>query len=462
MLLTITYTGNPATDLGYLLHKNPARPQTVELSYGLAHVFYPECTLERCTAALLLDIDPIDLARGKQGSTGEGGLFDYVNDRPYVASSFFSAAISRVFGTALGGRCAKKPELAKKKLPLEAVITSLPCKGGESVIRRLFEPLGYEVSVAGRLLDEQFPSWGESHYYHVTLKGEVCLSELLNHLYVLIPAMDAQKHYWVGTEEIDKLLAHGEGWLAQHPEKQLITGRYLEHRRSLVNAALARLTQEEADSGDEPEEEPAPERELNLNSQRLYTVVAAMKNANARSVIDLGCGGGNLLTLLLKDRFFERIAGTDVSFAALSRAKEKLALDRLPDNQRARISLFQASLTYKDKRFSGYDAAAVVEVIEHLDEGRLAAFEKVLFGHAQSDTVILTTPNREYNVLYEGMKEGALRHPDHRFEWTRAAFEAWAQDIAARYGYTVRLEQIGQTHPQWGAPTQMGVFTKCK
>ncbi len=462
MLLTITYTGSPATDLGYLLHKNPARPQTVELSYGLAHVFYPECTLERCTAALLLDMDPIDLARGKRGSSGEGGLFDYVNDRPYVASSFLSAAISRVFGTALGGRCAKKPELAQKKLALKACITTLPCKGGEDVIRRLFEPLGYEVSVAGRPLDGQFPQWGQSRYYQVILQGEVRLSELLNHLYVLIPAMDAEKHYWVGEEEIEKLLAHGEGWLAQHPEKPLITRRYLEHRRALVNAALARLTEDEPSAGDEPEERPKQERELNLNSQRLHTVLAALKNANARSVIDLGCGGGNLLALLMKDRFFERIAGTDVSFAALSRAKEKLALDRLPENQRGRISLFQASLTYKDKRFSGYDAAAVVEVVEHMDAGRLTAFERVLFGHAQPGTVILTTPNREYNILYEGMKEGALRHPDHRFEWTRAEYKAWAEEIARRYGYTVRLEQIGDIHPQWGAPTQMGVFTKCK
>ncbi len=460
MLLTITYTGHPATDLGYLLHKNPARPQTVELNHGLAHVFYPEATEERCTAALLLDIDPLDLARGKEGSQGEGGLFDYVNDRPYVASSFLSVAISRVFGTALGGRCAKKPELVEKKLALEARVTMLPC-GNADLVRRFFEPLGYEVTAEGKQLDDKFPQWGQSRYYNVTLMGEVRLSELLNHLYVLIPALDAEKHYWIGTDEIEKLLAHGEGWLASHPDKALIANRYLGRRKPLVNVALARLIEEEPEPEEEQEPKEKPEKELNLNRQRLGTVLAALKSAGARSVIDIGCGEGNLLMLLEKDRFFERIAGADVSFTVLERASERLRLDRVPENQKGRLTLFQASLTYRDKRFSGYDAAAVVEVIEHMDAGRLAAFERVLFQYAQPGTVVLTTPNREYNALYEGMKEGALRHRDHRFEWTRAEFEAWAREVAARHGYSVRFESVGDVDPERGAPTQMGVFTLC-
>jgi hypothetical protein len=127
MLLTITYNGENVSDLGYLLHKNPARPQTIELSFGKAHVFYPEVSAERCTAALLLDIDPLDLARGKEGS-GSGGLFDYVNDRPYVSSSFMCTAISQAFGTAMSGRCEKRQALADTPLRLSARITMLPCK----------------------------------------------------------------------------------------------------------------------------------------------------------------------------------------------------------------------------------------------------------------------------------------------------------------------------------------------
>jgi 3' terminal RNA ribose 2'-O-methyltransferase Hen1 len=464
MILTITYTQTPATDLGYLLYKNPSRPQTFELNHGKAHIFYPEATKERCTAALILDIDPIDLARGKKGSSGEGGLFDYVNDRPYVTSSFLSVAMSRVFGTAMSGKSKDKPELAEKALPLQAKIMMLPCRGEEGIIHRLFEPLGYKVTVEGYMLDEKFPEWGKSKYYTVSLEGEVRLQDLLNHVYVLIPVLDAEKHYWVGADEIEKLLRHGEGWLISHPEKGLITGRYLRRKKSLINEALERLVEESdviEDEGesDVPSQQEETEKKLNLNQQRLGTVVAALKSVNAKRVIDIGCGEGNLLSVLLKDKSFEQIAGVDVSYNVLERAKDKLKIDRLPEMQRKRINLFQGSLTYRDKRFSGYDAATVIEVIEHLDENRLAAFEKVLFKFARPQTAIVSTPNKEYNMHYSNLFEGDMRHRDHRFEWRRREFEMWAAKVAENYGYNVRFVQIGDVDNEFGSPTQMGVFS---
>lgn len=464
MIFTITYTQPPATDLGYLLHKNPSRPQTFELNHGKAHIFYPEATSERCTVALLLDIDPVDLARGKKGSSGEGGLFDYVNDRPYVSSSFMSVAISRVFGTAMSGKCKEKPELAAIKLPLKAKIMMLPCKGGEEIIYRLFEPLGYKVDVEGYMLDEKFPKWGKSRYYTVSLEGEVRVRDLLNHIYVLIPVLDSEKHYWVGEDEIDKLFQHGEGWLVDHPEKELITGRYLIRKKRLVNQALKRLLEasdvvDDENEDDEPLKNEETEKKLNLNQQRLGTVVAVLKSVNAKKVIDLGCGEGNLLSLLLKDKSFEQITGVDVSYSVLERAKDRLKIDRLPEMQRKRISLFQSSLVYRDKRFSGYDAATVIEVIEHLDENRLQAFEKVLFEFTRPQTVIVSTPNKEYNFHFQNLFEGNLRHRDHRFEWTRKEFETWAVKVAEKYGYSVRFLQIGEIDDEFGSPTQMGVFT---
>jgi len=163
MLLTITSTNAPATDLGYLLHKNPSRLQSFPLSFGQAHVFYPEATNERCTAALLLDVDPVALVRNRRGPAGEGGTLDqYVNDRPYVASSFLSVAIARVLGSALAGRSKGRTELTEVRMPLEAKISVLPCRGGEAFLRRLFEPLGYEVIAKGNELDEKFPEWGAS------------------------------------------------------------------------------------------------------------------------------------------------------------------------------------------------------------------------------------------------------------------------------------------------------------
>lgn len=489
MILTITYKNYPATDLGYLLYKNPYRPQTFELSHGKAHVFYPEVSDERCTIALILDIDLIDLARGKKGTGGEGGLLDYVNDRPYVASSFLSVAISRVFGTAMNGKCKDRPELSQKAVPLEAKIVMLPLRGDEGIFNRLFEPLGYEVTFEGFCLDEKFPEWGKSRYYNLTIKGNVRMQDLLNHIYVLIPVLDTDKHYWVGDDEIEKLLLHGEGWLKTHPEIGFITGRYLKRKKSLVNKAFERLIEEDMQLVDENEtdenvadenlinenvtdesvtpENPKTEKtitekidkKLNLNQQRLGTVISVLKSVNAKRVIDIGCGEGKLLSMLLKDKSFEEIAGVDVSYSVLERAMGRLKFDRLPQLQKNRIKLFQGSLTYRDKRFSGYDAATVIEVIEHLDIGRLQAFEKVLFKYARPKTVVVSTPNKEYNTNYENLTEGELRHRDHRFEWSRQEFVEWAERIGERYGYKVRFIDIGDRDDEYGSPTQMGVFT---
>ncbi len=466
MLLTITTTHQPATDLGYLLHKNPTRLHSFALSFGEAHVFYPEATAERCMAALLLDVDPVGLVRNRRGPAGEGGTLEqYVNDRPYVASSFLSVAISRVLGSALGGRSKSKPELAATPIPLRAKISVLPCRGGERFLRRLFEPLGYDVVATRHPLDEQFPEWGESQYYTVELSGKVRLQDLLTHIYVLIPVLDNEKHYWVGDDEVEKLLRHGTHWLASHPEKEEITKRYLKYRRDLAKDALARLVDEESPDPDVAEvvhnsEEEAVERTLNLNEQRLNTVVAALRSTNAKRVLDLGCGEGKLLRALLEDRAFEEIVGVDVSHRALQIANERLRVERMPARQRERIKLMQGSLMYRDQRLKGFDAAAVVEVIEHLDQPRLAAFERVLFEFAKPGAVVLTTPNVEYNVRFESLPAGVFRHKDHRFEWTRAQFREWSERICERYNYAVRFLPVGPEDDAVGAPTQMAVFER--
>jgi 3' terminal RNA ribose 2'-O-methyltransferase Hen1 len=465
MLLTITGTQSPATDLGYLLHKNPALAQSFALTFGQAHVFYPEATAERCTAALLLDVDPVGLVRGRKGPAGEGRqLEQYVNDRPYAASSFLSVAIAEVFGSALGGRSKERPELAESPLPLHAKLTALPCRGGEALLRRLFEPLGYAVTAQPYPLDERFPDWGASRYLTVELAAQTRLRDLLAHLYVLVPVLDDDKHYWVGDDEVEKLLRRGAGWLGSHPERELIAGRYLRHKRDLAREALARLTDEDNPDPDSAEaanarEESGVEERISLNEQRLGAVVAALKGSGARRVIDLGCGEGRLLRSLLEDRAFETVVGMDVSHWALETAHDRLRLDRLPARQRERIQLIQGSLTYRDARLAGFDAAAVVEVIEHLDPARLAAFERVLFEFARPQTVVLTTPNAEYNVRFPSLPAGRYRHKDHRFEWTRADLATWADQVAQRFGYQVRFLPVGPEDPEVGAPTQMAVFS---
>ncbi|MDR1887920.1 MAG: 3' terminal RNA ribose 2'-O-methyltransferase Hen1 [Zoogloeaceae bacterium] len=463
MLLTITHTGENTPDIGFLFHKNPARPQVFELNYGMAFVFYPEVSAEKTTIALLLEINPIDLVRGKEGAVNKdgNGLFDYVNDRPYVSSSFMSVAIAKVFGTAMSGRGDEFQNLADARLDLSATLVMLPCKSETSMLNRVFEPLGYEVAFESFVADEQFPAWGESRYVNLTLRGKVRLADLLHHLYVLIPVFDRKKHYWIGKEEIEKLLRHSEEWLKDHPEKQFIARRYLARSRALANRALERLraTDEEEDSEAKAKApENIREEHLSLNRQRLGSVLAQIRACGAQSVIDIGCGEGSLLSLLLKEPALQKIAGVDVAWSALEKARDKLHYERLSDGQKQKLSIFQGSLTYKDRRFEGYDAATVVEVIEHLDLPRLSAFERVLFEFARPRHVILTTPNREYNDNYQNLGEG-LRHSDHRFEWTREEFRNWARGVGEKFRYAVQFSEIGALDEKLGAPTQMACFS---
>jgi 3' terminal RNA ribose 2'-O-methyltransferase Hen1 len=463
MLLTVSTTHQPATDLGYLLHKNPARLQTEELSFGKAYVFYPDASVNLCTAALLVEIDPVALVRGR-GPAGEGGqLEQYVNDRPYAANSFLSVALGRMFSTAMSGRSKDRPELAETAIPLTAHLPVVAARGGEDLVKRLFEPLGYSVEMQGSQLDDKFPEWGASPYVALTIVGIVRLQDLLTRLYVLIPVLDNDKHYWVAKDEIEKLLKRGEGWLGTHPEKDLIVSRYLKRQRSLTREALSRLLAEDT-PGDEADELPsleptASERAPSLHDQRLLTVLSVIRETGAKRVIDLGCGEGKLLKLLLSEKQFETILGMDVSWRSLETAKERLRLDELPERQRSRIELIQGSLTYRDQRLNGFEAAAIVEVIEHLDAPRLATFERIVFEFARPTHVVLTTPNAEYNTVFETLPAGEFRHSDHRFEWKRPEFEGWATGVAERFGYAVRFEPVGPVDAERGAPTQMAVFS---
>jgi 3' terminal RNA ribose 2'-O-methyltransferase Hen1 len=448
VLLTLTTTRAPATDLGYLLVKHPDRVHSFDVPTGTAYVIYPEATAERCTAALLLDVDPQRLR--SQRDTFDLG--QYVNDRPYAASSLLAGALAKVFRSALRGVSKDRPELAAEDLPLEIRVPVL--RGTTDLAARLFGPLGWQVTAEPIPLEPEIG--GDSHYVDLTLSGTLRLCVALNHLYVLLPVLDDAKHYWVAPDEIEKLLRSGEGWLAAHPEKVLIARRYLAHRRALADSALSRL---EADEPAAEEEAELPvTRKVTLAEQRRDAVLAALAEVDAARVLDLGCGGGALLAALVKDRRFTEIVGADVSSRSLDAAARRVHLDRLPERQRDRIKLYQSALTYRDDRLRGYDAAVLMEVIEHVDPPRLPALEASVFGHAQPRAVIVTTPNAEYNIHYEGLT--GMRHSDHRFEWTRAEFQDWARGTAAAYGYDVAFRPVGEEHEATGAPTQLAIFAR--
>ena len=476
MLVTLSTTHVPATDLGFLLHKNPARAQQTSVSTGTAHVFYPEADAHRCTVALLLEVDPIGLVRtARAGGTEGAALAQYVNDRPYAASSLLAVALGKVFSSARRGVSKERPELVDAALPLEVHIPALSCSGGAEMAHRFFAPLGWRVEATAVPLDETLPEWGDSRYVDLRLSGELRVADALNHLYVALPVLDDAKHYWVDADEIEKLLRAGSGWLATHPERDLITRRYLRHRTSLTRRAIERLAEvDDAEALDDAlappvaavggprdgDVEETPDRPVPLALQRHGAVLAALRSAGAHRVIDLGCGAGALLPALLAESSFTEILGVDVSARALEVAARRLRLDRMPERQAARIQLVQSGLTYTDARLRGYDAAVLMEVIEHLDPDRLPALEHAVFGAAVPTTVVVTTPNVEFNVRYEGLPAGAFRHRDHRFEWTRQQFADWAAAVGARYGYAVRLLGVGDEAPDVGTPTQMAVFTR--
>lgn len=467
-------TGPDAPVLGHLLHKHPDRVQTFTLPVGLATVFYPESAPERVTAALLVEADPIGMVQRRLRSREGLSLTDYVTDRPYAASSMLAVALGRVFNTALNGRSDSYPELAAAALPLELRVPAVPARpagtasGGRSgtdLVRRLLKPLGWEVAAVQHPFGPD-GGWGPAPYVDLTLTGRVRLADALSHLYVLLPVLDNAKHYWVGSDEVTKLVRRGEGWLASHPERDLIVRRYLKSRRDYVEDATARLQAlEDAVDGADPDEPEADgngaEPPTSLRLQRLQAVLDAVHEIGARRVVDLGCGEGFYLKALLADPAIAEVVGVDVSPRVLERAKRRLGLDRLSDRQRAKLSLWQSSATYRDDRLAGFDAILLVEVIEHLDPDRIGALEASVFGAARPAHVVLTTPNRDYNVIY-GLPDGKWRHPDHRFEWTRAEFAAWAEGVAARHGYRVTLRGVGAADPEAGSPTQLALFSRAE
>lgn len=480
MFLTLTATGPDATDLGYLLHKHPGRVQAFDQSFGVAHVFYPQATDERCTVALLLEVDPVGLVRGKGRGAPRDVAFSlaqYVNDRPYAASSMLAVALGKVFRTAMAGRCELRPELPARTWDLTVHVPAVPCRGGAEAAVRLFEPLGWQVDARPVPLDPTVPAWGDSRYVDLHLTGTQRVADALSHLYVLLPTLDASKHYWVGSDEVAKLVRAGEGWLAGHPERREIARRYLAHRTSLATSAIERLAEVDdarpetvddavaqpedvAAPADAPTSDTAATAVPPLARLRLDAVVAQLRASGARSVVDLGCGEGTLLSELLRDPTFERLLGVDVSARALTTAARRLHLDTLPDRQRQRIELAHSSVTYRDARVAGFDAAVLMEVIEHVDPPRLAALERAVLGAAAPATLVVTTPNAEHNVRYPTLAAGTMRHHDHRFEWTRAQFAAWAHGAADRHGYTVELLPVGVDDPEVGPPTQMAVLRR--
>lgn len=462
MLLTISTSQQPVYDLGYLLHKHPDKFQTFELSFGEAYVFYPEVSESKMTVALMVDIDSIEFSNNRKFNWSGLSLGQYVNDRAFTCSSLLSVAISKVFGTAMAGNCKEKPDSVNSKKEFEVELSTVSYHGHEFLIDELFKPLGYSVEYTRLEYDKSFPQWGQSPFCHLKLKFNGTLQNLLRHLYILLPVLDNNKHYWVQEEEVHKLLSKGRGWLETHPQLALICNRYLKFQSHLIRKFWNELN-EFSSKNVKPlkASNHSKVNKENLNSLRVQAITNVLRQFKCKRVIDIGCGDGKLIKSLLSIPFFTQIVGMDVSSVELGRAKKKINYSELPEIQLERVKFFQGSLLYKDTRLLGYDALCLIEVLEHIEPDRLKMVENRIFKEINSSLVIVTTPNKEFNVKYE-MKQNEFRHQDHRFEWDRDTFFQWCKKLSHTYDYQVNVSGVGQCDSKLGSPTQMAVFVSKK
>jgi 3' terminal RNA ribose 2'-O-methyltransferase Hen1 len=205
---------------------------------------------------------------------------------------------------------------------------------------------------------------------------------------------------------------------------------------------------------------PSPPLPQSLAGQRVRVAADLIRAVAPRSVIDFGCGEGWLLAELAMDPGIERLTGVDFNERSLQGARQRLRRSLGPD-QRTRATLLAGLVTWRDPRFKGHDTAAALEVVEHLEPPQLRAFIQMALSHTQPKRMILTTPNADYNRVWGLHLPKQRRHPDHRFEWSRQEFAAWAEGVAARHGYSCSLHPVGPTDLRLGAPTQLAVFDRC-
>jgi SAM-dependent methyltransferase len=402
MLLTLQSPEPLDPGFAHLTGNDPPAMRTFDLPEGRAHLFRTGVH----SAALILESElptPAEAPSPPAQAT-------------YAAGALLGSALDRIVDSA------SVPESDAPRL-IEVRLPALWSPAGETIFTRLFAPLGYRVDAARLPPGPEQPWAGKSPYCSVGLSGRHRLGDVLGHLSVLLPLVDGRPR-GMSDGHAAVLWEKGRAWLETHPEREV----------------LERLLLRRPSTGDGHE-------------RRHEAVLAALKECGARRVLDLGCGVGTLLQRLLEEPRFEEVVGVEVARRELAEAAS-----RMVDDGRGRV--LHGSLAYRDARLAGFDAAALVEVVEHLDPPQLASLEGAVWEVARPGTVVVTTPNVEYNSLFENYRGGRLRHPDHRFEWTRHEFHTWARAVAARHGYTVRFGAAGPEDARVGPLTQMAVFER--
>ncbi|MGE6488602.1 3' terminal RNA ribose 2'-O-methyltransferase Hen1 [Paenisporosarcina sp. NPDC076898] len=445
MQLSIQASGDNVQAISYLLSKNPNNLYERNHKGHLVRLFYSKFTETELEVTIFVTPDPIELVKNNSNSYD---ITHYINDREFAVSSIFCSFIRSALGTALNGQ-PKEEHLMWVNHPFSfnfefgPVVSSL----SDEKLMNLFEPIGYEVTINRPEIEYSFPIKTKSSARYLSIKGMKTLQEGLRHLFVLIPVIDNYKHYFIDEKEIEKLERYGEGWLDQHPLRDLI------YRQALRFKEIYSLV--ENSSKDEKKVEPV--KKVRLNELRYEKIVNTVSQMKPRSVIDFGSGEGKLSVQLGFVEGITEILAVEPSEAASLKALERF--NKVKNKEKFVIpELLWGSLFYYDERLKDKDVIILCEVIEHIDETRLPKAMDTLLDDYQPPALIITTPNREYNELYD--MEEHLRHNDHRFEWTRAEFRQWCTERNHSNDYELQFDGIGEEHASHGFPTQMCIFKR--
>jgi 3' terminal RNA ribose 2'-O-methyltransferase Hen1 len=445
MQLTIKATGNNAEVISYLLAKNPNNLYERRNNGHFVRMFYNKFSHEEVEVTLFVTPDPIGLARN---SSETYDITSYINDREFVVSSIFCSFIRSSLGTALNGK--PKEEYAAwvdHAFNIEFSFGPVASDLSDQQIIELFNPLGYEVKISYGEANYQMDIKNKSTARFIVLKGLTTLQNGLRQLFVLIPVLDNYKHYYIDEKEIEKIERYGEGWLDTHPQRETI------FRRALRFKELYRSVEKDTGTNQKGK---VLENKVRLNDLRYEKIVDCINNLNNKeSIVDFGSGEGKLSVRLGFVKGVREILAVEPSEYATLKAIKRF--EELKDKEDfIQPTPIMGSLFYYDERLKSKDIMVLCEVIEHIDEYRLPKIMATIFREYKPKTLIITTPNKEYNQVYDMGKE--YRHPDHRFEWTREEFHEWC--IGQNPGnYELTFDGIGEEHQSFGFPTQLCLFT---
>ncbi|WP_310831561.1 3' terminal RNA ribose 2'-O-methyltransferase Hen1 [Paenibacillus pedocola] len=474
MHLIIRATGTGAGMLSHLLAKNPNNLYDRTEKEARVRIVFTVSSEEETEAVIYVTPDPIELVKGD--SSAHNDITQYINDREFVTSSLFCSYIRPALGTALNG----KPKEAYmpwvgKPLKLELTFGPVASNLPDRTLEELFTALGYEVQLERGDAEYSFALKTRSSARYIKLAGEQTLQTALQQLFVLIPALDDYKHYYISDDEVDKIRRYGAGWLEEHPQRSLILKRTLRFAGAIkqYEAMAAKEKRSTAENSVDSEDVPAAvtvsgesavtemqeEPKIRLNDLRYAAIAAAVEELYAKAtIVDFGSGEGKLSAKLSSVPGVREIKAVEPSAASQLRAMDRFA--KLADKPGIIVpDPVTGSLFYFDESLRGKDVMILCEVIEHIDEYRLARVMENIFAEYAPKTLIVTTPNKDYNAVYE-MEQEELRHGDHRFEWGRKAFSVWCARWTETFDYTAELTGIGEGSVEFGYPTQMAIFTK--